>query len=68
MVRQVCVTRSTEGRRMKGKRKDPEKEGAAGVWPPSLTAESSHVGLGAPGATTTASSVRDVCLIFCKCT
>ena len=51
---------------MKGKRKDPEKEGAGGVWPPLLAAESSHVGSGAPEATATTSSVRDVCLVFCK--
>lgn len=56
-----------ERRKMKGKRKDPENEGAEAAWPPPLTAESSHVGSGAPGATTTASSVKDVCLVFFRC-
>lgn len=34
MVRQVFLARSSERRKMKGKRKDPEQEGAGAVWPP----------------------------------
>lgn len=37
-----------ERRKMKGKRKDPENEGAEAAWPRPLTAESSQVGSGAP--------------------